>query len=175
MEKLKTFFQKYRVGMVLLGLVLCLGVFGYGVYQAVTYTWPMHRQDFRAASGSAAADKPLALYDFGLAAYQAGYHEAAKKILAEAYSACADSSGQIPESRRQLAAQIQFLLGNTYVKLHKVDAAVQAYEESLRLDPTNLYAKYNLELLKSQKSGGSGGGNQGNPGGSGKGGGKKGI
>ncbi len=174
MEKLKQFFQNHRVGVVQVVLVLFLGLFAYGVYQAATYTWPMHAGAFHSASESRVADKPIALYDSGLAAYMAEDYGTAKRELVAAYAACADGSGAISESHTQLCAQIQFLLGNTYVNLKKADSAIQAYEESLRLDPTNLYAKYNLELLKSQKSGG-GGGDQGNPGGSGKGGGKKGI
>ncbi|HJY88287.1 MAG TPA: tetratricopeptide repeat protein [Candidatus Acidoferrales bacterium] len=174
MERLKEFFQKHRAGVVQVAVVLFLGLFAYGVYQGATYTWPMHRGAFHRASQSKVGDKPTALYDSGLQAYQAQEYEAAKSELTAAYSACTDDAGLIPGSRKQLCAQIQFLLGNTYVNLKKVQSAIQAYEESLRLDPTNLYAKYNLELLKSQSAGG-GGGDQGNPGGSGKGGGKKGI
>lgn len=172
MEKLKAFFQKYRRPMVQLALVFFLALFGFGAYQAVTYTWPMHRGQFLTASESRLADRPVALYDAGLAAYQRGSYSLARSYLTEASSACIDPNGTVSESREQICAQIQFLLANSYFALQKPETAIQAYEESLRLDPNNLHAKYNLELLKAQQAGASGGGDEGTPGGGKRGGGK---
>jgi len=177
MEAIKSFLQARRAGIVSIAAVLMAGALLFGVYQAVTYSWPMHEGRYRDAFESMVADEATVQYDAALAAYKAGDFETAKKLLTTAFSSCTNSEGVIPESRKQLGSQIQFLLGNTYVKLEKTEPAVKAYEESLRLDPSNLYTKYNLELLQSQ-SGGNGGGGAGDPqgpGGAGKGGGKKGI
>lgn len=176
MEKIKAFFSAHRVGVVATVLVLLLAVLAFGCYQALTYSWPMHRGDYETAFESYSADRPTVLYDAALAAYQAEEYQAAKELLVKAYNECNNGEGVIPDSRRLLASRIQFLLGNTYVKLKKTEAAVKAYEESLRYDPNNLYTKYNLELLQSQSAGGGGeGGDPNNSGGAGKGGGKKGI
>lgn len=176
MEKIKGFINTYHTVVRVVVLVLALSVFGFGVYQSLTYSWPMYKGDYKAAYSSSAADKAIVLYDAGLAAYQNGDLENAHNLLTKAYSALNDSKGTIPESRKYLGSQVQFLLGNTKAKMKKVPEATEAYQQALRLDPTNLYAKYNLELLQSQPGGA--GGSQGDPkgpGGQGSGGGKKGI
>ena len=172
MEKLRSFVKGHRLQVVKAVLILLSCVLIFGLYQSVSYSWPMYGHKYRKAYKSLCADKPTVLYDAALAAYQSGAYEAAKEMLVKAHSRCLDSSGRIPESRRQLASSIQFLLGNTLVKMKMVKPAIEAYKESLRLEPSNLYAKYNLELLQSQNSGSGEG--SGNPGG-GNNGGKKGI
>ena len=174
MEKLRSFVKRHRRLVVKAALLLLSCVLTFGLYQSLSYSWPMHEHKYRRAYKSLCADKPTVLYDRALVAYQSGDYEAAKEMLVKAYSACLDSHGRIPESRRQFASSIQFLLGNALVKMKMIKPAIEAYKESLRLEPTNLYAKYNLELLRSQDNGGSGEGS-GSPGSGGNNGGKKGI
>lgn len=173
MNKVSLFVKRHRLHLVTALLVMFAGVFIFGLYQAISYSWPMYTQDYRDAYRSAVSDKPTVLYDASLVAYQAGEFQLAKEMLSKAYAACLDSSGHIPESRRNLAAKIQFLLGNACVKMQMVKPAIEAYKETLRHEPTNLYAKYNLELLRSQNNGNAPGDSS-NPGG-GKDGGKKGV
>lgn len=174
MDKVWLFLKKHRLPMVKALMVLFFGILMFGVYQAASYSWPMYKQDYAKAYYSLVGDKPTVLYDASLAAYQAGEFKLAKDMLIKAYSQCLDSSGHIPESKRQFAAKIQFLLGNVLVKMQMVKPAIEAYKESLRLEPNDLYAKYNLELLRS-KNNGNASGDPNNPSGGGSNGGKKGI
>ena len=41
--------------------------------------------------------------------------------------------------------------GNCYAKMGKIDEAIKSYEESLKINPNDKDAKYNLELLKKHK------------------------
>jgi len=147
-NKLRTFAKKRRIGIAALVMLLFLGTVGYGVHRLTTYTVPMHTNDFAHAAESGYANKPLALYDLGLQLYRAGDYEAATEKLMEAYSELmADTNGDIPADRQQLAGDIQFVLGNALVKQEMFAEAVQAYMQALRHTPDNMAAKYNLEML----------------------------
>lgn len=154
--------QSFLEGTAVVFLVVMLLVFGFGLYQLLTYTIPMHKGDYATASRSYAADRPTVLYDAGLQFYQLHAYERAKILFVAAYSACTESSGSIPQSRQKLAGQIQFMLGNACEGLGQAQPAVEAYAQALRHDPENLYAKYNLErLLMPPPSSGGGQGGQG--------------
>lgn len=144
-----------------------------GAYRWFSYSQPMLAGNYPAASESLSADRAVALYDAAVVYYQNEKFDVALKILDAAYTEVSGPGGEIPADRKKLAAEIKFLAGNALVKTKQLSKAVEAYKEALRLDPTNLYAKYNLELLQ-QMNGGKGPGDE--PGGSGPGkGGKKGI
>jgi tetratricopeptide (TPR) repeat protein len=172
MDTIKSYIRGHRAGLTTTLLLLLCATLLFGGYQLLTYSLPMATGDYRTAHDSLVGDKANVLYDAALQAYEQGDYQTAQKLLTRAYSLCTDSSGHLPESRAALAAEIQFLIGNTLVKTEKVKSAVQAYEQALRHNPNHLYAKYNLELLQQSSSGG---GNGQQPGNGGSGGGKKGI
>jgi len=174
MESIKAYISGHRLQVALAGLFVLVLVLAFGLYQLFTYSLPMALGNYPVAYRSASADRAMVLYDAGLAAYREGDYDSARKLLVEAYSACTGSSGQISESKQKLASQVQFLLGNALYKTKKSKPAIEAWKQALRLDPTNLYAKYNLELLQSN-NGGAASDSPDSPGGSGGGGGKKGI
>ena len=47
-----------------------------------------------------------------------------------------------------LSAQAHYNLGNTYFRMGDYQNAIASYEESLKLEPTDMDAKYNLELAR---------------------------
>jgi Ca-activated chloride channel homolog len=48
----------------------------------------------------------------------------------------------------QLAAKAHYNLGNTYYRMQDYVKAIQSYEESLKLNPRDMDAKFNLELAR---------------------------
>jgi tetratricopeptide (TPR) repeat protein len=166
MKNSKEFIRAFRVpalGIVMIaGFVLAL----YGVWRLGSYSYPMLSENFQDAAQSSVGDPPVALYDFGVQAYKDGDPALAKDALTEAFNQLTKNTGVVPPNRKELAGRIQFMLGvvNEHAKQFRV--AVTAYEDSLRLSPDNLDAKYNLERLKSQfpDIGKGGGGDPQNPG-----------
>jgi tetratricopeptide (TPR) repeat protein len=154
--------------------VIALFVFFYGVYMLLTYSVPMLRGSYESAAESYAADVSVSLYDAGLQRYRNEDYEGAVKALNNAYNATLGPEGVVEGDKRKLAADIKFLTGNALVNAGQLQAAVEAYKETLRLDPTNLYAKYNLEMLQAM-NGGAGPGPDPSPGGQPGKGNKKGI
>lgn len=153
--------------------LLCLTVTvtaGYGLYTLVTYTLPMHRQDYKTAVRSQVKDPAELFYHAAITAYDQGLEEEgevqqtklneSKKLLNLAYNLLLDEQGKVRDSSRRMAGRIQFALGKCLHRLGKGEHAVKAYEESLRLDPDNWDCKFDLEMLKAPPppSGGGGGG-----------------
>jgi tetratricopeptide (TPR) repeat protein len=147
----------------------------FGIYALWSHSVPMLNGKYRDAAESYVGDHAVALYDAGLQQYQAEEFEGAIKTLTDAYNKCLGPQGVVDDEKRKLAAEIKFLTGNALVKSKKLSKAVEAYKETLRLEPNHLYAKYNLELLQ-QMNGGKGPGEGDEPGGTKPGkGGKRGI
>lgn len=154
------------------GILLAL----YGAFRLASYSYPMLTENFERAAQSTVGDPPVALYDFGVKAYKAGDPALAKDAFTEAFNQLTKNTGVVPPDRKELAGRIQFMLGVVNEQAKQFRVAVTAYEDSLRFQPDNLDAKYNLERLKSQfpdmGKGGAGGssdpgkqpsnGNQGN-------------
>lgn len=173
LQGLKSFFWERRARFAVMVGIVALGFALWGGYRVITYTVPMLQGDYsQAAQGG--GDQADALYDAGLSAYEGEDYKSAKELLTRAQSALTDSRGEIPGERKAMASKIQFALGNTYFQQKQLKAAAEAYKQSLRLDPANLEAKYNLELIQ-QMSGGSGPGEGPPDNGPGTGGPKKGI
>jgi Ca-activated chloride channel family protein len=89
-------------------------------------------------------DKPStdAGFNLGDALYKQGrYGEATKEFTETSSGAKADSVSQ---------AQTLYNLGNSLLKEHKFDQSISAYINSLKLDPDNIEAKYNLAYAQDQ-------------------------
>ena len=153
MQAIKNYFYEQRFAFAKFVCALaCVGVL-YSVYLWFSYSQPMLREQFDEASQSWVADKAVSFYDAGLRQYRDEQFDQAVKSLTEAFNACHSTEGGIPPDRIQLAAAIKFLHGNALYKTGKLKTAKGLYEESLRLDPSNLDAKNNLELLNSMNGG----------------------
>lgn len=159
-----------RANGVVLGkwaMALCVVIFLVGLYMLFSNSIPMMSHDYESAASSAASDQSVVLYDVGLQRYQAQKYEGALKALNDAYNACLGKNGVVNDDKRKLAGNIKFLTGNALVRSKQLQQAVEAYKDALRLDPDNLYAKYNLEMLQSMNGGqgpGSGPGGEQKPG-----------
>jgi hypothetical protein len=109
----------------------------------------------------------VALYDRGLTEYRQAlassdastaqdlWTRAGNDLTAAYNQLLKEGNGSVPHSSRQLAADIQFQLGNMQVMdglaeqdVKLIQTGVQSYEQCLRLDPSNLAARYNIELLE---------------------------
>jgi len=150
MTNLADFIRAFRVQAMTLLMVASICASLYGVYRLVSYSVPMATEDFIGAVESPVADRPLVLYNLGLQAYKLENHDIAKQILTDAFNELTRNTGVVPSDRKELAGQIQFMLGvvNEHEKQFRV--AITAYEDCLRQTPENLNAKYNLERLKQQ-------------------------
>lgn len=98
-----------------------------------------------------------ALFNEGWKRYQDYDFEGARSYFDKAYTALGDSNGVIRPADRELASNIQLLIGNCYANRDKTPQAVSAYEMSLTLNPNNIIATYNLERLQDAQKGGGGG------------------
>ncbi|MDZ4838049.1 MAG: hypothetical protein SGJ27_30055 [Candidatus Melainabacteria bacterium] len=150
MKTSKEIISAFRVPAMSLVMLVCVVLALYGAWRMVSYSGPMLTENFQGAAQSSVGDPPVALYDFGVQAYKAKDYRLAKDAFTEAFNQLSKNTGVVPPERKELAAQIQFMLGvvNEHAKQFRV--AVTAYEDSLRFSPDNLNAKYNLERLKSQ-------------------------
>lgn len=157
---------------VLLALIAVV-LYYYGLNTLLTYSLPLMRGEYGAALRSPRGNKPEVLYNGASADYEAGINEKdaqlaksklnnAKRALMLAYQEIVGKDGKVLPGKERLASDVQFLLGKTMQTLEKVDKAKEAYKQSLRLDPTNVACKYNLEML--QQGGGGGGGGEGSQG-----------
>lgn len=100
---------------------------------------------------SAATDRPedtISQYNLGTVLYQ-------KKQFEQAADAFRRSLDAVDSSYR---AQGYYNLGNAQIQLNDIEGAIRSYKSALRLSPTDLDAKHNLELAlekleqKSQQS-----------------------
>jgi tetratricopeptide (TPR) repeat protein len=108
------------------------------------------------ATDTIVGDRRGAKYNLGFELYQSSKYEDAATALTKAYAALTDSDGNVKPHHKQLAADIQFLLGNAYANSKKEEEAISAYKLSLKHDPNNIITIYNLERLLNS-SGGKGG------------------
>lgn len=97
-----------------------------------------------------------ATYDLGNALYKAERFDRAEQTLRQA---AADTLR--PETE---LAEAYYNLGNAQFKQQKYKEALESYKQSLRLNPSDMEAKYNYaytkRLLDENKDGGGGGGDQ---------------
>ena len=86
-------------------------------------------------------DKPEPYYNSGNAQLQQGNLDSAEMQLKQ--------SNRTAEG--ELAQHSNYNLGNTYYEGQNFESAIDAYKESLRLNPDDKDAKYNLELALKQQ------------------------
>lgn len=111
------------------------------------------------ATDTVVGDRRGAKYNHGFELYQNNQYDDAATALTKAYASLTDKDGNVKPLHRQLAADIQFLIGNAYANRKKESDAINAYKLSLKHDPNNIITIYNLERLLS--NGGGKGGNDG--------------
>jgi len=183
MSKFKTHLFRLRIVAAAVVFFLALATVALGAYRYVSWTAPLDHGDYGKAASSAVGERAIALYDHGLiewrrvqtdkdrSAAQADL-SASQNDLNAAYNALLEEGGgTVDDGSKKLASDIQFTLGNIQVMVglsqqdvKLIQSGVQNYEECLRLDPDNLAAKYNIELLEQSNEVNK----QNNPGGPGK-------
>lgn len=107
------------------------------------------------ATDTVVGDRRAAKFNHGFELYQATRYEESVKVLTRAYAALTDRDGNVKAEHAELAAKIQFLIGNAHANSNKDGEAISAYKLSLKHDPNNVDTIYNLERLLN--SGGKGG------------------
>lgn len=141
----------------LCGFVVGLVGLAVGGYRISSYDTPVERKDFITAFNSRVSDKPLMLLNAAMQEIARQDADKAKEFLSSAYEACLDEDGTMAAARKPLAATIKFRQANLLVEMQDIQGAIESYCESLRLEPNNLDAKYNLELLLLRTGGGGSG------------------
>ncbi|MBS1991940.1 MAG: tetratricopeptide repeat protein [Cyanobacteria bacterium SZAS LIN-2] len=161
----------YKIAKGLGRLALSLTIacaFGYGFYGLVTYAWPLSHDRLGEARASLVADETEVLLNGAAKAYdesilpngkvdKARLAEASRVLEVE-LDKLISQSGRYRLLDKSKLTRVYFLLGKVYQRQEKFDKAIDAYENTLRLDPDHLPAKYNLEMLQMQGGGGDEGG-----------------
>lgn len=127
-----------------------------------SYSLPMLQGDYAsAAEAGEGGARALALHNQALSHYREHDYGTAKTLFEKSLAACY-VDGKLPSTQTKLAAECQFFIGNCNFNTKETEAAAVAYEKCLELNPSHLYAKYNLEKLQeAQKSSGGGQNNDG--------------
>lgn len=86
-----------------------------------------------------------AMFNLGDALYKQGKHEEAAKLFNSALPLVK------PKEQRDKLANTLYNLGNSLVKANKLDEGIQAYKNSLRANPKDMDAKYNLAYALKMK------------------------
>lgn len=91
------------------------------------------------------------MFNLGTALYQNKKFDSSRKVMSATANAIKDKSGK---------AAANYNIGNTYMAQRKWEDAIAAYKNTLRNNPQDADAKYNLsyaqQMLKQDKNGGGG-------------------
>ena len=155
------------LGRLTISLVIACA-FGYGFYGLFTYVLPMSQDKFGTARSSLVKDETEifltgAAKDYDEALPTGGQVDQEKlaeatKVLELELDRIIAKNGHYSLTDKSKLARTYFLLGKCYQRQNKLDKAKDSYENTLRLEPDNLPAKYNLEMI--QAGGGGDGGQQ---------------
>ncbi|MBX9670905.1 MAG: tetratricopeptide repeat protein [Candidatus Obscuribacterales bacterium] len=132
--------------------------FGYGFYGLFTYALPMSKHNLTQARTSYVADESEILLNGAAAAYDDERLAESAKVLEMALEKLINRKGEYSAAQRAKLERIFFLLGKTYHRMEMFDKAIQNYEDTLRMNPNHLPAKYNLEMIQMEGGGGGAGG-----------------
>ncbi len=159
----------HKIAKVLGRLIVSLTIacaFGYGFYGLVTYVQPMAKQDYVQARLSVVADQTEILLNGAARSYDESILPNGKtdkkrmgetiKVLELALDTIISKTGRYNLTDKSKLTRVYFLLGKSYQRIEKADKAVEAYQDTLRLDPNHLPAKYNLEMIVLKGGGGDG-------------------
>jgi tetratricopeptide (TPR) repeat protein len=160
----------YKIAKTLGRLIISLAIacaFGYGFYGLFTYVMPMSQDNFGIARKSLVKDETEvflngAARDYDQSLLTNGHVDQLKlaeatKVLELELDKLIAKNGHYSLTEKSKLTRVYFLLGKCYQRQKKADKAIEAYEDTLRLDPDNLPAKYNLEMLIMGGQGGDGG------------------
>lgn len=86
-----------------------------------------------------------AMFNLGDALYKQGKHEEAANLFNSALPLVK------PKEQREKLANTLYNLGNSLVKANKLEEGIQAYKNSLRANPNDMDAKYNLAYALKMK------------------------
>ena len=86
-----------------------------------------------------------AMFNLGDALYKQGQHEEAAQVFNEAIPLVKD------EEQREILAKTLYNLGNSLLKADKLEPSIQSYKNSLRANPNDQDAKYNLAYALNKK------------------------
>lgn len=129
----------------------CLIMTAYGAVKTYFYALPMAESRFEDAYRSPSGDSTLALYAHGVDTFtRYGDTRYSKAVLNKAFNELTRQTGLVPPDRRELASNIQHMIGVLNEEEKQFRLAITAYEESLKANPDNMESKYNLERLKQQ-------------------------
>lgn len=145
-----------NAGRLIVSLAVALA-FGYGFYGLVTYAIPLSQDNVKQAMTSYVADDTEVLIQGAAKAYDEGKLPEATKVLELALEKLIDKSGRYNAANAGKLERVYFLLGKCYHLQEKFDKAIQNYEDTLRMNPQHLPAKYNLEMIQMKGGGGEGG------------------
>ncbi|NDC41495.1 MAG: tetratricopeptide repeat protein [Chitinophagia bacterium] len=96
-------------------------------------------------------NNPTGLFNLGNSLYQQKQYDSSRKVMASTAGKLTDKKGQ---------AAVNYNIGNTYMAQRKWEDAINAYKKTLRNNPQDPDAKYNLAYAKAmlkkeqQQSGG---------------------
>lgn len=83
---------------------------------------------------------PTKLYDAGVAAFRTQSYDQAKTFFEQATMQ--------PAATASLKENAHYNLGNTYVKLSRLEEALAQYEKALAINPDNKAARHNYDVVK---------------------------
>ncbi len=145
-----------QAGRLCLALLVAFS-FGYGYYGLYTYALPLSKDNFRQAMTSKVADESEVLIQGAAKAYDEERYSEVSKVLELALEKLIDKGGRYKAADADKLVRVFFLLGKTFHKQEEFGKAIMNYEETLRLNPQHLPAKYNLEMIQMKGGGGKGG------------------
>ena len=117
------------------------------IHTSMRFPWQNH--DMRTLNKSPTRDSVLVMYGHAVDVFtEYGDTRYTKRVLKQAFNQLTSQTGLVPPDRRELASDIQHMIGVVDEAEEQFRLAISAYEESLKANPDNMESKYNLERLK---------------------------